>query len=547
MTMIKENFSEVNMVEEEIRVLLIEDNPDDEFMIELMLEEVSTGTTRFILSSVERLKEGFTYISKNKFDIILLDLTLPDSYGLNSFTRLHTHYPDIPIVVLSGLDDESVAIKAVREGAQDYLVKGLVDSNLISHAIRYAIQRHRLVNELESSRIRQREMKERFLSLISHELTDPLNNLNEFMTRMLEELSNVVTQEQMNYMEVSLGTTRQLQRMINDLLQIANAEAGGINIHPQCVSVYEIIDEALSVVQKDAHDKDVELKVSIEQNVPFVRADPKRFCQILINLLNNSIRVTPKGKTVTIKAEIYHEDPNFVCISIADEGRGMTHEEEKKIFDYLYQPESSQGNSPQNAGVGLYICKELIMRHGGQIWVQSKLNKGTTFLYTLPVFNLNQILITTITPEILQKGLIMFINIEAKKHNNCSLSKDDRKVLWEIWNIIDRCSLPDLDVLLPRIGNFNCGEIFFLIACTNESGSQVLMRRIKEQLAHSEALRSSDFDTVILSRPLEYTPFLPYDSYELAIENLANTIQELIKKYLKINLILSYKLIIRKC
>jgi MinD-like ATPase involved in chromosome partitioning or flagellar assembly/CheY-like chemotaxis protein len=122
-------------------VLLIEDNPGDARLIREMLAEVRGGT--FNLEHTNRLSTGLSRLGEGGIDVVLLDLSLPDSQGLETFARVHAQAPEVPIIALTGLDDEELAVKAVREGAQDYLVKGQVDSSLLVRSMRYAIERHR--------------------------------------------------------------------------------------------------------------------------------------------------------------------------------------------------------------------------------------------------------------------------------------------------------------------------------------------------------------------------------------------------------------------
>jgi len=134
------------MAAKPIRLLLIEDNPGDARLMELMLRGPAQDS--FQLECVDRLASGFQRLANGDVDLVLLDLSLPDSHGPETFTKLHAHAPRVPIIVLSGLDDEEVAIKTVQEGAQDYLVKGHVDKHLLVRAIRYAIERKRSQEQL---------------------------------------------------------------------------------------------------------------------------------------------------------------------------------------------------------------------------------------------------------------------------------------------------------------------------------------------------------------------------------------------------------------
>jgi len=142
-----------------LEILLVEDDPQDAFLLRKAVAEAGSGS--FELVCVERLGEGMQQLEEGEFDAVLLDLSLPDSRGLETFSRLYGSHPGVPIVVLTGVDDDALALKAVQAGAQDYLVKGQVGHPLLERAIRYAIERNNLQVELEQTREREREERER--------------------------------------------------------------------------------------------------------------------------------------------------------------------------------------------------------------------------------------------------------------------------------------------------------------------------------------------------------------------------------------------------
>ena len=145
------------------RILLIEDNANDALAIKIMLESADFP---FKLEKAETLKSGLDILSEKQIDVILLDLGLPDSKGLDTFVNLFDEYPDVPIVMYTGLEDEDIAVKALQKGAQDYLVKGKVDSKLLVRAIRYSIERHRLRVELKRMSTELEKSETRFRDLI---------------------------------------------------------------------------------------------------------------------------------------------------------------------------------------------------------------------------------------------------------------------------------------------------------------------------------------------------------------------------------------------
>jgi DNA-binding response OmpR family regulator len=142
-----------------IKVLLIEDNPGDVRLMQEMLASVKG--IPFHLQSASRLSTGQKYLAGGGIDVVLLDLSLPDSHGLDTFDRIHTQAKEVPIVVLTGTDDEALAVDAAQQGAQDYLVKGQINGQIVARSIRYAIERHRLLAELEQSLHHEQQERER--------------------------------------------------------------------------------------------------------------------------------------------------------------------------------------------------------------------------------------------------------------------------------------------------------------------------------------------------------------------------------------------------
>jgi DNA-binding response OmpR family regulator len=135
---------------DEITVLLIEDNPRYARLVKEILD--SSETTNFDVTIIENLTDGTNYLAEVRIDVVLLDLMLPDSSGLDTFRTLHSRFPDIPIVIQTGLDDESVAVDAVHQGAQDYIIKGEISESTLVRSIRYAIERQKLLLELKEAR-----------------------------------------------------------------------------------------------------------------------------------------------------------------------------------------------------------------------------------------------------------------------------------------------------------------------------------------------------------------------------------------------------------
>lgn len=203
-------------------ILLIEDNPGDADLIRLRLVEAHSDVT---VSCVDRLSKGLASIHLESPTMVLLDLNLPDSHGAETYRAVLREAPGVPVVVLSGLDDEELAVNAVHQGVQDYLVKGSFDSKQLARAMRYAIERQALLLSLDMSRRQQIKFKNDFLSHVSHELRTPLACIHQFVSLMLDGLSGAILPEQREHLETVFRSVNQLRIMITDLLEATRAES----------------------------------------------------------------------------------------------------------------------------------------------------------------------------------------------------------------------------------------------------------------------------------------------------------------------------------
>ena len=170
-----------------VDVLLVEDNAADALLLREMFRKEKLGS--FALVHVVRLTEALEHLEKNKVDIVLLDLGLPDGHGLDTLRRTLAAAPVVPVIVLTGLEDEVLAAEAMQEGALDYLIKGQIENRALPRALRHAIERHRMQSETELLRAQQIQFKDDFLSHVSHELRSPLTAIYQFTTILLDGLA----------------------------------------------------------------------------------------------------------------------------------------------------------------------------------------------------------------------------------------------------------------------------------------------------------------------------------------------------------------------
>jgi sigma-B regulation protein RsbU (phosphoserine phosphatase) len=511
-----------------IKILLVEDNPYDAELLREML--LGVPSVQFEWVHVPLLGEALKRLREEKFDAILLDLSLPDSQGQETLAKAYAQAHDIPIVVLTGHSDENLAIRTVHQGAQDYLVKGQVDGPTLIRAVRYAIERHRLLTELDRGRQQQLKIKDQFLSHVSHELRSPLAVIHQFVTILLDRLGGDLSPEQTEYLEIILRNVNQLRKMIEDLLEVTRAETGKLALHPQLTPVDELVDEILSALRIAAAGKGIALSEETSADLPLAYADPNRVRQVLMNLIDNAIKFTPEDGNIRVRAEVSPEDPFFVRLAVSDTGCGISAEERQRIFEPMYQVKESIASSRKGLGLGLFICEELVSRHGGRIWVESEPGKGSTFYFTLPIFSLAQQLTPLLHPKNLELGSVSLISVEISSPDRRQLTKADEGILWEVDNILKHCTLIDKDFLLPRMAPTKRKEFFFIIAFAQRSGTEILQQRIQDQFRRLDKLREAGLEARITYQifPIpKAAERLPRDAF---VKDLNGSIKERIRR-----------------
>ena len=297
------------MKENALQVLLVEDSAGDARLLREMFSKEKPGS--FELTHVGRISEAEGHLAHARADIILLDMGLPDEKGIATVRRAHAMAPGVPVIVLTGLDDEALAAEAMKEGAQDYLIKGQIESRALPRSLRHAIERQHTRTETDLILTQQMQLKDEFLSHVSHELRSPLTAIHLFVTNLLDKLAGDLNPEQHECLGIVLRNVKQLQAMINDLLEVTRVQAGKLMIELQCTSASDAIVYAVNTLQGAATAKGITLSSDISRPLPSVCADPTRIRQILVILVDNAIKFTPAKGTVKIRARLFEREPDL--------------------------------------------------------------------------------------------------------------------------------------------------------------------------------------------------------------------------------------------
>lgn len=362
-----------------LSALLIEDNDDDVGLISEILADASGAG--FELTCADRIGKACAHLEKSKFDIILMDLGLPDSDGIESFRKIYAQAEATPIVVFTIYDDETNGTNAVREGAQDYLVKGKVDGELLVRSIRYAIERKRSEMEIRAYAAKLEKANEElqeFAFVASHDLQEPLRKIQAFGERLKLKYEASLGEDGRDYLGRMQKAASRMEILIQDLLKYSRVAT---RTKPFArINLLEPIKQALSNLERSMEETGG--RVFIEE-LPSIDMDKGQMCQLFQNIIGNALKYHRPGENPIIRIYPTPCDKGLCCIAVEDNGIGFDEKHAERIFRPFQRLHGR--SSYEGTGMGLAICRKIAERHGGSITVSSAVGRGSIFTVILPV------------------------------------------------------------------------------------------------------------------------------------------------------------------
>lgn len=410
-----------------VGILLVEDNPGDAVIIREML---NSSALDFTLERAATLKEAILLLTDKEYDIILLDLGLPDSIGLDSLKKIQEFNLKATVIVLTGLDDEEAAIEALKEGAQDYLLKNRLISDYFIRGIKYGIERKKMEHDLKSSEASYRKLseeldvkvrdrtrdleqsnyrlklelierhqaedalrksetrlkelikaKDTLFSIIAHDLKNPFTCLLGSTEILLSQIGGMTSHEIQELAQVLNDSAKSGYSILQNLLDWSRSQTGMIVLHPENIHLKSIIEENISDLKYSSDQKEIEVTTDVQEDLDII-TDKNLLNAILRNLLNNAVKFTHNSGKVSITATRAN---NEVTVSVKDTGIGIPESEIDELFGIENGHTRPGTNMEQGTGLGLKICREFVEMLGGMIWAESIDNEGSNFTFTLPV------------------------------------------------------------------------------------------------------------------------------------------------------------------
>jgi two-component system cell cycle sensor histidine kinase/response regulator CckA len=363
-----------------ISVLLVEDNPGDMLLFKEALRQANN--LPFKLTHAGRLSAALKELEERVFDIAVMDLSLPDAQGFEGIRKVMRDFPNLPVVVLTGLADDAAGIEAVQMGTQDYLVKGQFDGSSLSRAIRYAIERKQVYKALEESNEKLQRAKNledigRLAGGIAHDFNNMLTVIN-LSVEAISESINHQSPIHPDVVQIKSAATRAAE-LTNQLLAYGRRQIlrpGSLNVN----SVVNSMDGAIRQILGD----DIVCGLQLRATQTQVYMDRTQLEQVIFNLALNARDSMPKGGTLLIEtSNVIRGDPAepWLMLSISDTGVGMQQETAARVFEPFFTTK----NMARGSGLGLATVYGMVHQSGGDIELQTRPGEGTRFDVFLPI------------------------------------------------------------------------------------------------------------------------------------------------------------------
>jgi signal transduction histidine kinase len=369
-----------------MRILLVEDSRTAVRLVEgLLSEESETRGFRFELTVAGTLKDALAKIATYEFELILLDLTLPDSDGLNTVDAVVRASPDVAVVVLTSLQEEKMGLKALKMGAQDFLVKDETYRRSLIRAVRYAhLRKQSEVEVREAKELAEfaTRSKSDFIANLSHEFRTPLNAIMGFSEMMIARMHGELNDKYAEYALDINNSGKYLNGLIGTVLDMSKIEARKIEFSDEVIDLDASLAAVISKTRFLADDKGVSISYVPAHKMPIIHGDEIKLKQVFINLMSNAIKFSPDGGVVTLSVAM--DDSGSVVLVFEDHGIGIPADELNEVLTPFHRSRLSKDMEIEGTGLGLPLSKTLVEAHQGHLWLESDEGKGTSVFVRLP-------------------------------------------------------------------------------------------------------------------------------------------------------------------
>ncbi len=379
------------------KILVAEDEVGIRTALTILLEEEGYHVTTACDGN-----EAIAVVRGTDIDLVVSDIRMPGMSGLQFLEEVRK-IPSAPeIILMTAFGSVETAIQAMKKGARDFLLKPF-SNDLLKMTVKRVLEMRELSEE--NQKLHELEkLKNEFIAMIAHELRTPLTAIKGYLSLVMTEDAGPLVELQKKYLNVVNQNSEKLQRIVEEVLDIAQMDKSEFHLNNTSANLFALIGKAIASVQQSIEEKEIKLEVNFDASLSPVSIDGRRFKQVVVALLENAVAFSqPKSRVwITVKPwtgmdSLYRDNlpcsyvdfldltpGEFLEIMIEDEGPGIPKEMLSDVFKKFYQVEELYIRQVGGMGLGLTLCKRIVERMGGKIWVKSSLGKGSKFCFIVP-------------------------------------------------------------------------------------------------------------------------------------------------------------------
>ena len=346
------------------------------------------------VESAENGEEAMQKVKGGHFDLALIDIMMPGTSGIDLIELIHQHDPDLVCIIITGYATVELAVRAIKQGAYDFLTKPFTTDEL-NLVVNQGLERRRLtleakrLQEVEAEARRLAEEKARleeldrakaaFMLLVTHELQAPITSI---ITNLDLLLNDYIPSEQHHaYLEKIQARALEQKDLVADLLEYAKLKELKQFEELGQVQVEDVLQAALGRLEGQAGQKQVKITLEIGEQLSPVRIAVDQMRSVWLNLVSNAIKYTPSAGSIHISVQ---QEGDQILGQVKDTGIGIPEEACQYLFSEFFRARNAKDLNIPGTGLGLAIVKQILTKAGGKIWVESKVNEGSTFSFSLP-------------------------------------------------------------------------------------------------------------------------------------------------------------------
>lgn len=358
-------------------ILLVDDLPDNIRVLGKILKRKG-----YSFAIATNGKETFDLLDQQLPDLILLDIMLPDTDGFEICKKLKADEKtkDIPVIFLSAKRELEDKLRGFEMGAVDYITKPFEEIEVIARVSAHARLKKSadMIREYSSALEKANAAKDKLFSVISHDLRGPVGSVHTLLELLIQNIFNEDEKEE--FLKDAERSVKSILELLETLLHWARSQQNRIEYSPERIDMTELIQENISLLRNAAKNKSIRLTAEICEPV-YAYADRDTMTTVLRNLISNAVKFTPESGEISISAT---SGENQVEITVKDSGIGISRENVKKLFTIDRSVVRHGTNREKGTGLGLVMCKEFVDKNRGNIRVETRVGKGSSFIVTLP-------------------------------------------------------------------------------------------------------------------------------------------------------------------